>query len=225
MSIVTHATNLHVSIYTHIHFSPEMKKVSSGNQLSELPHARVLGHTPLVGHGPTLNSKKPLSKSSSEESLQKTRAFVAEVSSPPEMATEIMYAVVSKGLVASECLADIELESAPDIEIDKREIAGNLAACMATPVVPEAGNGEMVNNKAAELESEVAKNVTQRYAKEIGLTSPRRLSRKRSLDIDIEAIDGQNSFGTKSIKVNEQGKQLLEIGLETQLEKNTIDIQ
>lgn len=216
----------------------KMKKVSSGNQLSELPHARVLGHTPLVGHGPPLTSKKPLSKSSSEESLQKTRAFVTEVAPPPKMDTEIMYAVVSKGLVASECLADIELESAPDIKIDKREIAGNLAACMATPVVPESGNGEMVNNKAAELESEVAKNVTLRYAKEVGksatvrgLTSPRRLSRKRSLDIDVEAIDEQNSFGNssretaKSIKVNEQGKQLLEIGLETQLEKNTIDMQ
>jgi len=202
-----------------------MKKVSSGSQLSDM----VKTHHNRVSHVP--QSKIP--KSSSDDSLR-TRAFVSEVSPPPEAsskASDIMYAVVSKGLASSQCLADIsELETAPDIRVSETDITGNLASCLATEVIPDEGNGELITTRAAELESESAKNVTMRYAKEItsaAAEGTRRLSRKRSLDGSQElpcedVVDRQVS--QKVSDLPPEGKELLSVNLQECSAKNTLDV-
>lgn len=202
-----------------------MKKVSSGSQLSDM----VKSHHRMA-HAP--QSKLP--KSSSDESLR-TRAFVSEVSPPPEVskASDIMYAMVSKGLASSQCLADIsELETAPDIRVSEAEITGNLASCLATEVIPDTGNGELITTRAAELESESAKNVTMRYAKELTSAASegaRRLSRKRSLDGSQELPSCEDVVDRQvSQKVSDlppEGRELLSVNLEECSAKNTLDVE
>lgn len=216
-----------------------MKKVSSGTQLSEMTSNRQHFST-----APSISfqvKKKPtLHKSSSEESLQKTQAYLSEISPPPEPVSntqEIMYAVVSKGLAASECLVDFEeLEPAPGIHLNDKKV-GDLAACMATPVIPDVGNGEIVTGRAAELQAESAKNVTLRYAKEIANSASdvtrrlsRRLSRKRSMDdgqlthlVGAEQEAASNPR-KKVADIPHEAKELLNANLVECSEKNKLSL-
>ena len=173
--------------------------------------------------------------------MQKTHAYLSDISPPPEpvgTTQEVMYAIASKGLTASECLIDLEeLESAPRINIDNKGI-GDLAVCMATPVVPDVGNGEIVTGRAAELQAESAKNVTLRYAKEIGNSAAdatrrlsRRLSRKRSLDdvqltklVETEEESSQRSVPKRiSVDISKEAKEILDANLSECSEKNTLE--
>lgn len=142
---------------------------------------------------------KPMPRNSSEESLRTRAVLGTDVYVPPtdqvaqsnsrQESVEVAYAVVSKGLAATECLSTIELEEAPSLVGKqgsfKREVAAELAACMATPVLPDDTNGEIVNRRAAQLESEIQRNIKERYAQEVSRFAPesarRRLGRKRSL--------------------------------------------
>lgn len=220
-----------------------MKRVSSGSQLSEMANRHYFGsNSTFSAH---TKKKSALHKSSSDDSLQKSQVFVSDVSPPPEAVStsqEVMYAIVSKGLTASECLVDLEeLESAPSINVGNRGF-GDLAACIATPVVPDVGNGEIVVGKAAELQAESAKNVTLRYAKEIGNSTAnatrrlsRRLSRKRSFDdaqINILEEDTrgicdkksqQNEQKKKVAEISQEAKEILNANLSQCSEKNTLE--
>lgn len=142
---------------------------------------------------------KPMPRNSSEESLRTRAVLGTDIYVPPtehvaqtnsgQESVEVAYAVVSKGLAATECLSTIELEEAPSLVGKqgsfKREVAAELAACMATPVLPDDTNGEIVNRRAAQLESEIQRNIKERYAQEVSRFAPeasrRRLGRKRSL--------------------------------------------
>lgn len=215
-----------------------MKKVSSGTQLSEMATSRhQFGST--SSYGLQAKKKAGLHKSGSDESLQKTYVYAANFTPPPEpvdTAQEIMYAIASKGLTASECLVDFEeLESAPRIHAGDREI-GDLAVCMATPVVPDVGNGEIVSGRAAELQAESAKNVTLRYAKEIANSASnatrrlsRRLSRKRSLDdtqitkLVASSSEERGSQKMKHVDISQEAKVILDANLSECSEKNTLE--
>ncbi len=216
-----------------------MKRVSSGSQLSEMTNRPHFGSSSAFGFH--AQKKTALHKSSSEDSLQKSHVFVSDVSPPPETvgtSQEVMYAIVSKGLTASECLVDLEeLESAPDIHVGNRGF-GDLAACMATPVVPDVGNGEIVAGRAAELQAESAKNVTLRYAKEIGNSAAnatrrlsRRLSRKRSLDdVQLTTLVDDNDKTSQKIEqkkdlveIPREAKEILDANLTQCSEKNTLE--
>jgi len=140
-------------------------------------------------------------RNSSEESLRTRAILGTDIYVPPteqvaqsnsgQESVEVAYAVVSKGLAATECLSTIELEEAPSLVgrqgSFKREVAAELAACMATPVLPDDTNGEIVNRRAAQLESEIHRNIKERYAQEVSRFAPEasrrrsRLGRKRSL--------------------------------------------
>lgn len=213
-----------------------MKKVSSGTQLSEMTSNRLhFGPAPALGL--QVKKKASLHKSGSEESLQKTHAYGADISPPPEAVStsqEIMFAVVSKGLTASECLVDFEeLEPAPDVRVSNKEM-GDLAACMATPVIPDVGNGEIVSGRAAELQAESAKNVTLRYAKEISSSASnvtrrlsRRLSRKRSFDDPqiatlVSGYEEGSAQKKKAGDIPHEARVLLDANLSECSQKNTL---
>jgi len=216
-----------------------MKKVSSGTQLSDLANRHYFGTTS-TAFGVQTKKKPALQKSGSEDSLQKTHAYLSDISPAPEpvgTTQEVMYAIASKGLTASECLVDLEeLESAPSINVENRGI-GDLAVCMATPVIPDVGNGEIVTGRAAELQAESAKNVTLRYAKEIGNSAAnvtrrlsRRISRKRSLDdaqlklVESEDESSQRSVQKKiSVDISKEAKEILDANLSECSEKNTLE--
>lgn len=149
----------------------------------------------------TFVKSKPMPRNSSEESLRTRAILGTDIYVPPteqvaqsnsgQESVEVAYAVVSKGLAATECLSTIELEEAPSLVgrqgSFKREVAAELAACMATPVLPDDTNGEIVNRRAAQLESEIHRNIKERYAQEVSRFAPEasrsrsRLGRKRSL--------------------------------------------
>lgn len=116
-------------------------------------------------------------------------------SAPSVHDSDLVYAVASKGLTATECLASIEMEQAPPLvqvsSSEQRLRALDVAACMATPVLPDEGNGELVQKTASKLGARAEAQLRLRYAQEITNAAARsstlrRLSRKRSLDeLDI----------------------------------------
>lgn len=111
---------------------------------------------------------------------------------PPVQNNDIVYAMAAKGITATECFA--EMETAPDLvhssSSDIRARALDIAACMATPVLADEGNGELVKEKAAKLEARTQAELRTRYVQEITSAASRanfanrlrRLNRKRSLD-------------------------------------------
>jgi hypothetical protein len=192
-----------------------MKKVGSNTNLCELG-----AHSP-AHSSQFVRAPKLMPKSSSAESLTTKALHYAAIQPTPAHSgsnSDVVFAVMSKGLAASECLIDIEeLESAPALgpdgparRGDLQEVSSQLASCMATPVVPDVGNGELVAGKAAELEAESAKEVEIRYLKETSLVKgrERRLSRKRSRDLlsekDKELLDGDEGVGKVIERIEEK---------------------
>ena len=191
-----------------------MKKVSSHPQLVEL------ANSPANSQGAAFVQRpKGLVRPKSNESLSaQTKALGGPLhhqvhsNAPAYVAnsgSEIMFAVMNKGLAASECLVNIEeIESAPalkDQEVSS-QLATSLASCIATQVLPDVGNGEIVAAKAAELSASSAKEVEARYMKETQTAArtgrpevERRLSRKRSRgDLSVEEkelLDGHEDVG------------------------------
>ena len=144
-----------------------MKKASSH------PHLAELAHSPANSQGAAFAQRpKGLPRPKSNESLSaqtRVRASLHAANYVANSGGEIMYAVMNKGLVASECLVNIEeIESAPALRDEEvsSQMASSLASCIATQVLPDVGNGELVSSKAAELYDSSAKQVEARYMRE-----------------------------------------------------------
>ena len=199
-----------------------MKKASSH------PHLAELAHSPANSQGAAFAQRpKGLPRPKSNESLSaqtRVRASLHAANYVANSGGEIMYAVMNKGLVASECLVNIEeIESAPALRDEEvsSQMASSLASCIATQVLPDVGNGELVSSKAEERYDSSAKQVEARYMRETArdaargetavketaaalrpgrpLEVERRLSRKRSrgeLSVEEKAIlDGHEEVG------------------------------
>lgn len=102
----------------------------------------------------------------------------------PVPSADIVYAIATKGLPSTECLASMEMKDAPSLD---------LAVCMATPVVPDEGPGVEVRQRIAAITKQAEFQIRLRYAEEIAArTAVRmrsRLTRKRSIDdLDLHEI-------------------------------------
>lgn len=141
--------------------------------------------------GPSIASS-PLSAST------QTHAFAFDHDAPPiptvPIPEDVAFAVASKGIIsATECLASIDMAEAPQLS-DHHVNQFDVASCLATPVIPDQNNGELVQQRAARLSAQSEVHLRLRYMQEISgaavRSSIRRLTRKRSLDdLDLhEAI-------------------------------------
>jgi hypothetical protein len=179
-----------------------MKKVSSHTQLTDL------ANSPANSQGAAFVQRpKGLVRPKSNDSLSaqtKTMAALHYTANAANTGSEVMYAVMNKGLAASQCLVNIEeIEGAPALRDEEvsSQLATSLASCIATQVVPDVGNGEMIASKAAELSASSAKAVEVRYMQETKAAArpERRLSRKRSrgeLTVEEkELLDGHEVVG------------------------------
>jgi hypothetical protein len=199
-----------------------MKKSSSH------PHLAELAHSPANSQGAFVQRPKSLARPKSNESLSAQTRVKASIHAAnydvANSGSEIMFAVMNKGLAASECLVNIEeIENAPALRDEEvsSQLASSLASCIATQVLPDVGNGELVSSKAAELFDSSVKQVEARYMRETARgeaavreaavreaaraetalkeTVERRLSRKRSrgeLSVEERAIlDGHEEVG------------------------------
>ena len=102
----------------------------------------------------------------------------------PAPSADLVFAIATKGLPSTECLANIEMKDAPSLD---------LAMCMATPVVPDEGPGAEVRQRAAAMNAQAEMQLRLRYAEEIAARAAVRmrriLSRKRSVDdLDLHEI-------------------------------------
>lgn len=133
-----------------------------------------------------------------------------------------MYAIAREGLVtATACMPAIEMDEAPALvgsaqalarERDAADMAA--ASCMATPVMDDRTNGELVHRRAAKLGSDAELQLRVRYAAEVSYASRaagprlrRAGSRKRSLD-DLDALlelGGGAGGGDTGASVGEAG--------------------
>ena len=191
-----------------------MKKSSSH------PHLAELAHSPANSQGAFVQRPKGLARPKSNESLSAQTRVKASIHAANYVAnpgSEVMFAVMNKGLAASECLVNIEeIENAPALRDEEvsSQMASSLASCIATQVLPDVGNGELVSSKAAELFDSSVKQVEARYMRETAVREAargeaavketaaalrpgrpveveRRLSRKRSrgeLSVEEKAI-------------------------------------
>lgn len=214
-----------------------MKKSSSH------PHLAELAHSPANLQGAFVQRPKGLSRPKSNENLSAQTRVKASMHATNYLAntgSEVMFAVMNKGLAASECLVNIEeIENAPALRDEEvsSQLASSLASCIATQVLPDVGNGELVSSKAAELFDSSAKQVEARYMRETAVRDAargeaavketavalrpgrpveveRRLSRKRSrgeLSVEEKAIlDGHEEVGKVIDEVAEKNTREME---------------
>lgn len=116
-------------------------------------------------------------------------------SGPPP--SELAMAVASRGILsATECLV-VDLEQAPALTDTARDVA----ACMASPMLPDRSNAEMITARASQMASQAETHIRLRYVDEVSNKLPtdeelaargspkrERLRRKRSLD-DLELLE------------------------------------
>jgi hypothetical protein len=201
--------------------------MNSMKKSSSHPHLAELAHSPANSQGAFVQRPKSLARPKSNESLSaqtRVKASIHAANYVANSGSEIMFAVMNKGLAASECLVNIEeIENAPALRDEEvsSQLASSLASCIATQVLPDVGNGELVSSKAAELFDSSVKQVEARYMRETARgeaavreaavreaargetalkeTVERRLSRKRSrgeLSVEERAIlDGHEEVG------------------------------
>jgi hypothetical protein len=133
---------------------------------------------------------------------------------PPNVdQSEITMAMLSSGVLSStECLADLEMEAAPPLSDSTPTAAANrlsnTAACLATSVLPDRGNGEVAAERAAELASRREAAVRFRYHAEVQVMASRLrlrrspLGRKRSVDdVDLQLALKEIESGAGRLEV------------------------
>ena len=135
-------------------------------------------------------------------------------------------------------MANIELEEAPElVSHNKSEVAAELAVCMATPVLPDTGNGELVAKRTSQLRSEIENDIKERYVQEIQKNAGRsRIRRKRSLgDADLCNSEDHPDEGIIRLPsvpkigdvkdISPEGEQLMQQSIEEVQMKHTLDLE
>ena len=210
-----------------------MHKSSSHPKLTELTT-----HQASPTNSASAFVKPALARPRSHENLSSaTRAlshFTPSLEGNVTPTADIVYAVMNKGLAASECLVNIEeIKSAPALVDTNEEVSSQLATCIATQVMPDQGNGEIVASKAAELKDASSKEVEERYMREtrratrvsvrVGVWTSARTSARAG---DLPQISRKRSRGDLTVEEREILEDLADVGkvIEEQAVKNRLEV-